>query len=262
MSSSITPSTTPSSELVVNYSTDRLFDARKKVFPTYISNVEFREEMKKYWNSKSVSTDITNSHQKDTDLPTMPVSIVNKAGDIIGSFLKKTGMSSCNILEIMAGNCGGSRILLNRIRKCVTINNWYATDVINFPKTIKEREITFTCLHGLDAVSKFYDMVDVLLLMCPPPNSLFLNKECTTINILALCDFYSIDEFIKLAKKEEKEKYIVFIGELGASDGTEGMYNYMIFNDNLCLEIRETIYTGTNMYGLIQKEVFVFRVKI
>jgi hypothetical protein len=55
-------------------------------------------------------------------------------------------------------------------------------------------------------------------------------------------------------------KYIIFVGELGASDGSSGMYLYMLHNTIWKLEIRETISDVPDVFGgIIEKEVFIFK---
>ena len=55
-----------------------------------------------------------------------------------------------------------------------------------------------------------------------------------------------------------KGKLIIFIGELGSSDGTEGMYNFMLSNTKIKLLEREMLITGYNQFGIIEKEIYIF----
>jgi len=62
--------------------------------------------------------------------------------------------------------------------------------------------------------------------------------------------------------EEVNTKYIIFIGELGASDGSEGMYKYLTLHPRLKTVVREILSNGNGLIGgPIIKEVFVFEIK-
>ena len=73
-----------------------------------------------------------------------------------------------------------------------------------------------------------------------------------------MCDYYSIVEFIE--QNIGKDKHIVFIGELGSSDGTEGLYNFILTNIKIKLLHREMLITAYNQFGIIEKEIFIFQI--
>jgi hypothetical protein len=231
----------------------RLEDSRKVNFPYFIDLPEFREIMTKQWKDTIINKDIVNNHQEGKELPTLAVPIVMKAGNILSDKLTSLKKDDISVLEIMAGNCAGSRILLNTIKKKLKIKKWICTDIIDFTKNIKEKEIEFYKLNGLESVNKFSSGVDILLMMCPPPNKLMMDN---CVNSMALCDYYSILDFINF--DGNKGKLIIFIGELGSSDGTEGMYNFMLSNTKIKLLEREMLITGYNQFGIIEKEIYIF----
>ena len=71
-------------------------------------------------------------------------------------------------------------------------------------------------------------------------------------------DYYACKDFIGQTESGMK-KQIVFIGELGASDGSPGMYNYMLRHPRLKLSLRKVLYKRNYpVFGPVEKEVFVF----
>jgi len=72
-------------------------------------------------------------------------------------------------------------------------------------------------------------------------------------------DYFACRDFIK---NIDREKYIVFIGELGASDGSEGMYLYLLEKPMLTCSSRIMIYLGKDSFGgNLEKELFIFKTK-
>jgi hypothetical protein len=85
-------------------------------------------------------------------------------------------------------------------------------------------------------------------MISPPPN-----------NYSNYADYFAIKEWAKVPTA----KLFIFIGELGASDGSEGLYDYMI-EDNMDwkLDCRKMLYHGyDNMGGDVEKELFIFTKK-
>ena len=92
-------------------------------------------------------------------------------------------------------------------------------------------------------MKEFEGRFDALMFISPPPN--------------IYVDYYAIKEY-ELQKSDNK-KIIIYIGELGASDGGKGMYKYMLENSYWKLTHRKEIYVGKDfMGGEVVKEVFVF----
>ena len=90
-------------------------------------------------------------------------------------------------------------------------------------------------------------------MICPPPGSI------DTENFVGSCygDYFACKKFI--ATKKGENKYIIFVGELGASDGSDGMYLYMLTHTRLKLLGRKMIQKGLdNFGGPLEKEVFLF----
>jgi hypothetical protein len=94
-----------------------------------------------------------------------------------------------------------------------------------------------------EAVKEFEGKFNALMFISPPP--------------MLYVDYYAIKEY-ELQKSDQK-KIIIYIGELGASDGGEGMYLYMLENSYWKLVHRKEIDVGTDfMGGKVVKEIFVF----
>ena len=79
-------------------------------------------------------------------------------------------------------------------------------------------------------------------------------------------DYYAISDFIKqfCADTDSPSKFIVFVGELGAADGTKGMYRYMMDHPNLILvaSLMLSEEHETDMFGhRLEKKVYVFQLK-
>jgi len=148
--------------------------------------------------------------------------------------------------------------LFNSAKKIIPIEQWICTDIIDYKKTIKEPEIRFEKMDAIKSVHTYFDSVNVLLMMCPPPSDVMYDGK---INPLCLSDFYPIIDWIEMSKKVKENKFIVFIGELGGSDGTEGMYRFMLDHSELNLECRQMLIKAHNQFGIIEKEIFIFRVK-
>jgi hypothetical protein len=233
----------------------RLADSRNVIFPDIVNLKQFKEIMTRQWKETVISKDAVNNHQGKQELPTLPIPVVMKAGKILSENLLSKEQKRITVLEIMSGNCSGSRILFNTIAKMLTVDKWICTDIIDYAstKSIKEHKIEFYKLNGLEAVRKFTD-VDILLLMCPPPNTVMYDNN---VNPMALCDYYSVVEYIDF-NIGKKGKQIVFIGELGGSSATEGMYHFMLTNEKIKLVHREMLVSGYNQFGIFEMEIFIF----
>ena len=70
-------------------------------------------------------------------------------------------------------------------------------------------------------------------------------------------DYFCIREFEKM----NDTTLLIFIGELGASDGSDGLYKYLLLDTNYWkLDKREMLFLGKDMFdGNIEKELFIFK---
>lgn len=191
--------------------------------------------------------------------PTLSTRIVEN----VGCLLEKTFRDkTIRVLEVMAGFCTSSKIIYNCLSESVVIESWKCTDLFNYDIEL-ENNIEFEQLNSIDAVDKYGKSSNVLLMVSPPPGGGNSDKiiDVNSSKFEVYGDYYACRNYINI-NKEEYDKYIVFVGELGASDGSEGMYNFLIENKNLKLIQRDVVYQSTDVYGGdIIKELFVFQLK-
>jgi hypothetical protein len=112
-----------------------------------------------------------------------------------------------DILEVGSGN-GFNTNLVSQLKNIGTLT---ATDRLDYKK--KYYDVQTLLSH--DAVKAHCD-IDLLLLISPPPEGFM--------------DYYAIKEYE--LKPQQKAKYLMILGELGASDGTDGIYHYLINSEH------------------------------
>ena len=154
--------------------------------------------------------------------------------------VKKTGLSKINILEVGSGNGHNSLFVKSLIEKDLKVDlTFIATDLQEHP----DQEMKIHKLPAEKAVQKHGNESNVLLLISPPPN--------------CYMDYYAIKEF---ESSKSDPKYIIYFGELGASDGGNGMYQYMMNLSKWSLLQREMIYDAKDsLGGPLEKELFLFK---
>ncbi len=129
------------------------------------------------------------------------------------------------ILEVGSGN-GFNSSLISTLKniKCLT-----ATDMLvyqpSFYKTNKALSHHAVQEHKAD--------IDVLLLVSPPPNQNFM-------------DYYAIKEYE--LKPQKKVKHLMILGELGAGDGSTGIYFYL-FNQSKWQCLQQTPFNKEILFG-------------
>jgi hypothetical protein len=138
------------------------------------------------------------------------------------------------VLEVMAGNGWNSHI----IRDISPTKDYRATDLLRHEPNYVSIEI----MPSEEAVDKYGEDSDLLIMVSPPPN--------------CYADYYAIRPF-----EDISNKYLLFVGELGAADGGSGMYQYLLGSDTKwTLMYREEADKYKDVYGGdCIKEVFLFR---
>jgi hypothetical protein len=193
-----------------------------------------------------------NVNQNYKDKTTLSSDTLEKAGLIISEFIETNNLEKINVLEIMAGNCLASKIIYGLIEK--KINTWKATDLQNFSQTIASLDSTIISVEFnidcVDAVKNYGQNYEILLMISPPPSQ--SNKD----EYDGYGDYFAIKKWTDLPNT----KYIIFIGELGASDGSSGMYKYMMEHNIWKLIFREMLLKSTDVFGgPCEKEIFIFQ---
>lgn len=57
----------------------------------------------------------------------------------------------------------------------------------------------------------------------------------------------------------KKDKYLIFVGELGASDGSDGLYDYLMRSRVWKIVCRKMLFQGLDILGgPCEKELFIF----
>lgn len=153
------------------------------------------------------------------------------ASMLLNKFLKDNEISNLNILEVFAGTGEASSLLLENVTASIK-----KTDIAEFTGIEQ--------LNAEDAVIKYHASgLNTLLMISPPPGHIYGDYFC--IEKWSLCP---------------TAKYIIFVGELGASDGSEGLYKYLMEHSIWKLVYRsEFSKTPDIMPGnWVIKELFVF----
>lgn len=222
--------------------------SRSEEMKSEVNEKSFREKRIKDWELK-FSSGTTHIHSnKNSDSATLGEDTLGRAGKSIKDFLdREKNHKKINILEVGSGNRYATKIVTDPSKEY--ISGLITTDIMEYPTLLPE--IEFHKLHSIDAVSKFGDWADVLLLISPIPGGIDNPTSCS--------DYYACYDFIKNANKPDK--LIIFIGELGASDGTIGMYKYLIEHPMLELRHRSMTKESIDTFGgEVEKEIFIFRI--
>jgi hypothetical protein len=215
-------------------------------------DIDLQYEMYKesWYNKRYLERNVNQIFKDET---TLCEETLIKAGSIISDFIKSNSIDM-KILEIMAGNCLASKIIYDSIKKDnQTINLWKSTELQDFSQIIAPLESTIISpefnIDYVDAVKNYGTNYNTLLMVSPPPSS---NKE---EYIDGYGDYFAVREWTELPNVS----YIVIIGELGASDGSAGMYKYMMEHNIWKLKQRVLLSKTTDIFGgPCEKEIFIF----
>jgi len=174
-----------------------------------------------------------------------------------------------NVLELFSGNGRAAiEFIAPLLASGITITNYVSTDIIEFPGRVDLEcdNFEFHKADALDAVKRFGEKSNTLLFISPPPAGSIKTeeeiKEKGDKGELGYGDFYACDEYIKQTLVQNVgPKSIFFVGELGAGDGTTGMYKYLMEHPHLKLIYRNRIsYTNLGI-GAGIKEVYIFKIE-
>lgn len=175
---------------------------------------------------------------------TMGQRVVQKAGDRIWEYLKEKNITDIKILEPFAGQGIATNIIQKRLN--VEIKS---TDILDLSKYMDELSYPVEFgLSGVDTVEKYsQDGYNTLMMVSPPPESAEDNP--------LYGDYFTIREWTNV----ESAKWFIFIGEMGASDGSEGLYDYMMNHPIWKVDFRKMLYSCEDVVGgPCEKELFIF----
>ena len=167
-------------------------------------------------------------------------------GTNIRDFFEKNDIKNLKILEVMAGNCLSSLAIKSIIGDHVS--SWTRTDIGDYSKLSVQ-------MDTIDAVKTYGDESNLLLLVSPPPG---IFRPLDDKSVAYYGDYFACKKFIET--KKDTDKYIIFVGELGASDGSEGMYRYLLEHPRLRLCKRKLTLPNQKdfMGGPLELELFIF----
>ena len=201
-------------------------------------DIEFNTKNRtdKFYETEEYTQNFLNSQHAQRGTLTFPCNFT----ELFSELLKEIKKEKLNVLEVGSGNGHNSLIIKNIFENNKRLEKFVATDLLDHES--KELDI-LTGFPSEEAVKKFGKDTDVLLLVCPPPN--------------CYVDYYAIKEFEET--KTNKTKYVIFIGELGASDGGKGMYKYMTEKSKWKTNYRKILKEGLDCFGgEYIKELFLF----
>lgn len=227
--------------------------SRQESFPSNID--EMFEICKQNWTSDNININRFNNIEGK---PTIKEYALNKAVDHLIKYLNNNSefIGEPKILEPFAGNGVATKIFYDKLVQYFPSITIKSTDLKDMT-SIDEDELLYPVEFGLNSVEtieKYGNLDYNILMMISPPPFMFCNNE----PIFGFGDYFAIKKWTELVDK----KLIVFVGELGASDGSEGLYKYMIENNpNWKLELREMIELKKDSFsnGNVEKEIFIFK---
>lgn len=240
--------------------------SRRELIPDNLDHPQVRSSVIAAW--ESMHDDVSNRNQH-AGTSAMHSHALERAGLLLNGYFEQKEIVSADevmvfgnfngdnltVLEVFGGNGVATKILSEKFTRGV---NWFCTDIIEYPQWRENNSrVVFEKFNSVDAVAKYGLIADILLLVSPPPNSM---------NILhdgVYGDYYACKDFIEMNRKSTEPKFIVFCGELGAADGSCGMYRYLFEHPNLISTARGAIQVTTNplIGDECVKELFIFALK-
>ncbi len=213
------------------------------------------ETIKQNWTENTLKNINCNKPKKGE--ATLSNVKLQKAADFLVKYLESNiqWIGEPKILEPFAGNGIASKIFYNSLIKKFPNTILKSTDVQNLNEFIDENlshPVEFG-LNSVETIEKYGDDdYNILMMISPPYFVLDLPNPIT-----GYADYFAIKKWTQL----ENKKLIVFVGELGASDGSEGLYKYMLEdNSEWKLDFREIFnLSGDISGGRLEKEIFIFK---
>lgn len=251
--------------------------SRKVFLPEDIDQPEVRTNVIMAWESMRYDDSNRNQHAGTSS---MSSGALERAGILLNGYfgqkeiVSKDGVvifdnfdgDNLTVLEVFGGNGVATKILSEKFTRGV---NWMCTDIIEYPQwgggnsrvdnsRVDNSRVIFEKLNSVDAVAKYGLNANILLLVSPPPNS-----SSDLLHGGVYGDYYACKDFIEMNRKSTAPKFIVFCGELGAADGSQGMYRYLFEHPNLISTAKGVIQVTTDpLFGdKCVKELFIFALK-
>jgi hypothetical protein len=241
-------------EVVKRFEEDR---AEATILPEY-NEPEWRDKIIGAWNA-SIEKKKYKSHQNlgQTTLPETSLHMsARRLYIFLSGLVDKLGERKFTVLEVFAGNCKASECLIDCVRPM--ISKWICTDIADYTRPDLTGVMSFEQLHSVAAVAKHGAEADILVMICPPCAPL---PSGGNVSRSTFADYYACYDFIALAQRAAWPKFIVFVGEVGAADGTVGMYRYLLCNDQLSVILRVEINRSVDILGgVCSREMIILEV--
>lgn len=211
-----------------------LESSRAVVYPSNIDELE-----------QNIVKKIKTRHLNTKGGSTLGSYTLEKAAKLILTYLTNNHyIDNCRILDVFSGNGVASNII-----QTILNVEMKSTDALDLSRVTDDSSYPVEYnLTGADAVRKYArHNYNTLLMVSPPPSS----PEEENYG-----DYYTIREWSKV----KSAKLFIFIGEMGASDGSEGLYHYMM-HDNPYWKLgeRHMLYKASDgCGGNVEKELFIF----
>jgi hypothetical protein len=237
-----------------------LSNSRLASLPSNIDDIEVKQQIISNWRLDEFKHLSYNISQKTSERSTLGAEILSPAGKLISKFFSQFATMEFKILEIMCGNGIGTSILYSQMSS-LDISKWMMTDLFNWNSKDLSYPFEFEQLNSVEAVGKYGVDSNVLLIISPPP--------APRADMHGFGDYYACHDFISQTLSQphsvsaiSQQKFIIFVGELGASDGSEGMYKYLLEHVNLNLVFRDMISLTKDIFGgNCEKELFIFEIR-
>lgn len=217
-----------------------------------IKDIDSYEEICKNNWKWSVEKQMANYISKGKS--TLPEFSMILSGQIICKYLcermNKLNLNKIKIIDPLAGNGIASNIIYQNIKSKFKDIIYIASDIQDLSdKTgLNSFPVEFS-IDCIDSINKHQEKAEILLLVCPPPCEFDYRTEPT-----GFVDYFAIKRWTELEKK-----VLIFIGEMGFSDGTKGIYDYLINHSIWKLHTRYVIAEANDIFGRnVKKEIFIF----
>ena len=204
---------------------------------------------KKNWTADNIGSDEINGSRKGRS--TLGKEVLSLAASHITDYLILNNISTVRILEPFAGNGVATNVIYKKLTE-LKLKDFVikSTDIQNLSQYVDESSYPVEFgLNSVETIEKYqFDDFNILMMISPPP--MFMIKEMSNY-----ADYFAIKQWARVSTA----KLVIFIGELGASDGSIGLYSYMMNNKLWQLDYRTMIENGNTITGPYEKELFIFK---
>jgi hypothetical protein len=200
------------------------------------------------WSHADADAFFFNSETYPTTIDT---GLLRNAGLVFAKDVGPCLPTPLRVLEVYSGNGFATQSFQEGMLQggVVSWAEWISTDIHDYGASQVAK--TFHLLDAVSAVKSFGSQANVLLMISPPP--------CPQSVPSAFCDYFAIEDFIAMPQEGDTPRYIVLVGEIGRSDGTEGLGLHLKTHDKLYEVIMHTISEAPTLFGdTVVKSIAVY----